>query len=75
MKFLEILLICLSLSLDNFAVSASAGCDNKKSSFSDTFKICLAFTGAGIICLLAGFFGGSELGPVYGGCSQRGGDQ
>lgn len=66
MNFWEILLICLSLSLDNFAVAASAGCDNKDLPFPRVFKVCLAFVGAGIICLLLGFFGGKELGKIIG---------
>ena len=66
MKFWEILLICLSLSLDNFAVAASAGCDNKTLSFTRVLKVCLAFTGAGVICLLLGFFGGKEIGKIIG---------
>ena len=66
MKFFEILLICLSLSLDNFAVAASAGCDKKDLPFARIFKVCLAFVGAGIVCLLAGFFGGKELGKIIG---------
>ena len=66
MEFWEILLICLSLSLDNFAVAASAGCDNKALTFTRISKVCIAFTGAGIICLLMGFFGGKEIGKIIG---------
>ncbi len=66
MKFWEILLICLSLSLDNFAVTASAGCDSRDVPVTRVFKVCLTFVGAGIICLLFGFFGGKELGKIIG---------
>ena len=66
MKFLEILLICFSLSLDNFAVAASAGCEKKYISFTSILKVCCAFVGAGIVCLLFGFFGGKELGKIIG---------
>ena len=66
MEFWEILLICLSLSLDNFAVAASAGCDNKALTFQRILKVCLAFMGAGVICLLFGFFGGKEIGKIIG---------
>jgi len=66
MPFWEILLICLSLSLDNFAVSASAGCDEKDLPLKRILKVCFSFVGAGIICLLAGFYGGKELGKIIG---------
>ena len=66
MRFWEILLICLSLSLDNFAVAASAGCDNKTMSFTRVLKVCLAFMSAGLVCLLFGFFGGKEIGKIIG---------
>ena len=66
MKFWEILLICLSLSLDNFAVAATAGCNNKAISPLRIFKVCCAFVGAGAICLFAGFYGGKELGKFIG---------
>ena len=66
MNFWEILLICLSLSLDNFAVAASAGCNIKELPFIRVLKVCFAFVGAGIICLLFGFFGGKELGKIIG---------
>ena len=66
MGFWEILLICLSLSLDNFAVAASAGCDNKALTITRIFKVCFAFMGAGVICLLFGFFGGKGLGKIIG---------
>ena len=66
MGFWEILLICLSLSLDNFAVAASVGCDNKALSFMRILKVCLAFMGAGLVCLLLGFFGGKEIGKIIG---------
>ena len=66
MRFIEILLICLSLSLDNFAVAASAGCDKKALPFLRILKVCGVFVGAGIICLLFGFFGGKEIGKFIG---------
>ncbi|MBO4707857.1 MAG: manganese efflux pump [Elusimicrobiaceae bacterium] len=66
MEFWEILLICLSLSLDNFAVAATAGCSNKNLYFLRILRVCCAFVGAGIICLFAGFFGGKELGKIIG---------
>ena len=66
MKFWEILFICLSLSLDNFAVAATAGCNNKAISAIRIFKVCCAFVGAGVICLFAGFYGGKELGKLIG---------
>ena len=66
MEFWEILLICLSLSVDNFAVAASAGCGQKSGNIKRVIKVCCAFMGAGIICLLIGFFGGKELGKFIG---------
>ena len=66
MEFWEILLICLSLSLDNLAVAATAGCSNKTVRFLHILKICCAFIGAGIICLFLGFFGGKEIGKIIG---------
>ena len=66
MKFLEILLICLSLSLDNFAVAASAGCGREDVNIKRIIKVCSGFVGAGVICLLFGFFGGKELGKIIG---------
>ncbi len=66
MQFWEILLICLSLSLDNFAVAATAGCNNKAISPIRIFKVCCAFVGAGAICLFTGFYGGKELGKFIG---------
>ena len=66
MNFWEILLICLSLSLDNFAVAASAGCNKAELPLWNIIKTCFAFVGAGIVCLLFGFFGGKELGKIIG---------
>ncbi len=66
MPFWEILLICLSLSLDNFAVSASAGCDSKDLPFTRILKVCCTFIGVGAICLIFGFYGGKELGKIIG---------
>lgn len=66
MNFLEILLICLSLSLDNFAVATSAGCGNKTLPLTRSLKVCLSFVGAGIICLLFGFFGGKGISKIIG---------
>ena len=56
----------MSLSLDNFAVTASAGCDNKDLPFARIFKVCLVFAGTGMVCLLLGFFGGKEIGKFIG---------
>ena len=66
MEFWEILLICLSLSLDNFAVAATAGCGHESVNIKRVIKVCSAFMGAGIICLLFGSFGGKELGKIIG---------
>lgn len=66
MPFWEILLICLSLSLDNFAVSASAGCDGKDLPFTRILKIVFTFVGIGATCLLLGFYGGKGLGKIIG---------
>jgi len=66
MNFWEILLICLSLSLDNFAVAASAGCNKKDLPFWNILKVCFAFVGTGIFCLIFGFYGGKELGKIIG---------
>ena len=66
MTFWEILLICLSLSLDNFAVATSAGCNKKELPLIRILKVCFAFVGAGFFCLLLGFYGGKELGKFIG---------
>ena len=66
MGFWEILLICLSLSLDNFAVAASAGCGREDINIKRIIKVCCTFVGTGAILLLAGFYGGKELGKIIG---------
>lgn len=67
MTIIEIILICLGLSLDNFTVSASSACKKtEKVSFNTALKVAGIFTLTGVICLLCGFWGGVKLQKIIG---------
>jgi putative Mn2+ efflux pump MntP len=61
MSTLEVILIALGLSMDNMAVAAAAGCGGKNHTFAQIAKIAAVFALAGIICMITGWLGGSEL--------------
>lgn len=61
MNIFDILLISVSLSMDNMAVAAASACSKKACSFHLAFKTALTFCLVGLICLLLGWYGGSYL--------------
>ena len=61
MGILDIILITLSLSVDNFVVSAAACCNVKKYCIRDILRVILSFCVVGIVCLLGGYYGGKGL--------------
>ena len=61
MGIVDIILITLSLSVDNFAVSAAACCNVRKYAVKDIGKVVFTFCAVGIVCLLGGYYGGRGL--------------
>ena len=61
MHIFDILLICVGLSMDNMAVAAASSCGKTVYPLKISFKVALVFCMTGIICMLAGWFGGHYL--------------
>ncbi len=61
MSIVDVIILSLSLSMDNMAVAAASGCGGKKCSLSHMFKVAAIFCLAALICLSAGWFGGNKL--------------
>lgn len=61
MGFFDILLISVSLSMDNMAVAAASSCGSKNYPLKVSIKVALSFCLTGIICMLIGWFGGTYL--------------
>ncbi|MDR0645765.1 MAG: manganese efflux pump [Elusimicrobiota bacterium] len=61
MNTLEIILISVSLSMDNMAVAAAIGSSDKKYTFAQIAKVAAAFAFAGIVCMIIGWICGVEL--------------
>lgn len=61
MSTLEVFFISLSLSIDNMAVATASGCSGKKHGILQIAKVAAAFALTGIICFIAGWFGGRNL--------------
>jgi len=60
MSAADIIIISLSLSMDNMAVAAASACGNKTGG-GHVFKTALIFCLTGIVFMTAGFFGGVTL--------------
>lgn len=61
MDILDIILLTLSLSIDNFAVSAASSCGGGKAGRAQSAKAALSFSLTGLIFLSAGYYGGGKL--------------
>ena len=62
MDILDIILLTLSLSMDNFAVSAASSCCAAKGGGpAQTAKTALTFSLTGLLFLFAGYYGGVKL--------------
>ena len=61
MNIIDIILITLSLSIDNFAVSAASSCGGKGCSSVHIFKVAGSFCAMGLLFLFCGYFGGVKL--------------
>lgn len=61
MDTLDIILLTLSLSIDNFAVSAASSCGEGKAGWAQSAKVALSFSLMGLLFLSAGYYGGGKL--------------
>lgn len=61
MDILDIILLTLSLSIDNFAVSVASSCCGVKTGVKQILKVALSFSFTGLIFLSAGYYGGGKL--------------